>query len=214
MQLNLAIMTESGWQAGMNDPGLTGMVTVGCYFLTSVLCLRRLWKLTAQRRLSAARHPLLIWSGLAILLCGLGISKQLDLHNLLTSLGRSLASTQGWYDQRHLVQVIFIAMVALVFLSCVMLIVTHYPRTSRRHRLALLGAIFLGSFLITRTVSLHHLDAMFHWRLGGLTVNWMLELVGISLIAIAAGWNVRWRIWQSSGNLEQNRGQDVQAIGL
>lgn len=177
----------------MNDPGFMGWMTVGCYFLTSVLCFRQLWRLKCHRRQAAGRPAILLWSGLSLLFCALGVSKQLDLHNLLTGLGRSLAHTQGWYDQRRAVQAVFIALMALAFVSSVKMIVTHFPRTSRRHRLALLGAVFLISFIVTRAASFHHLDALLHWHLGSMTVNWILELGGISLVAIAAGWNVRWR---------------------
>lgn len=193
MQNLLAVMTNNGWQAGINDPGFTGWITVGCYFLTSVLCFRQLWRLKAHRRQAIRQPAIILWSGLSLLFCALGVSKQLDLLSLLTGLGRSWAYTQGWYDQRRTVQVVFIALMALAFVSSVKMIVTHFPRTSRRHRLALLGAVFLTSLIITRAASFHHLDTLLHWHLGSMTVNWILELGGISLVAIAAGWNVRWR---------------------
>lgn len=198
MQNLLAVMTNNGWQAGINDPGFTGWITVGCYFLTSVLCFRQLWRLKAHRRQAIRQPAIILWSGLSLLFCALGVSKQLDLLSLLTGLGRSWAYTQGWYDQRRTVQVVFIALMALAFVSSVKMIVTHFPRTSRRHRLALLGAVFLTSLIITRAASFHHLDTLLHWHLGSMTVNWILELGGISLVAIAAGWNVRWRFAEPS----------------
>ncbi len=184
-------MTTIGWPEGFHDLRFTGWVTVGCYFLTSVLCFRRYWRLKAHRR-----PAIFLWSGLSLLLCALGVSRQLDLHNLFTGLGRSLAYTQGWYDQRRGVQVVFIALVTLAFILSVKLIVTHLPHCTRRHRLALLGTLFLTSFIITRAASFHHLDTLLHWHLGSMTINWILELWGITLVAIAAGWNVRWRFAQ------------------
>ena len=193
MQNYLAVMTNIGWQAGFHDPNFTGWVTVGCYLLTSALCFRRFWRLKLHRRQASRRSSLFLWSGLSLLFCILGVSRQLDLHNLLTGLGRSLAYTQGWYDQRRAVQVVFIAVVALAFISSVKMIVTHLPRTSRRHRLAIFGTVFLTSYIITRATSYHHLDTLLNWHLGSLTINWILELGALSLVAIAAGWNVRWR---------------------
>lgn len=193
MQILLSVMAHNGWYPGINDPCFTGWVTIGCYFLTSMLCFRQLWRLKVHRRQANRQPAIMLWSGLSLLFCALGVSNQLDLLNQLTGLGRSWAYAQGWYDQRRAVQAVFVALMALVFVSSVKMIVTRFPRTSRRHRLALLGAVFLTSFIITRAASFHHLDTLLHWHLGSMTVNWILELGGISLVAVAAGWNVRWR---------------------
>lgn len=193
MQNLLTGMTNIGWNAAFHDSSFTGWMTIGCYYLTAVMCFLRYWRLKTHRPHATRKPAIFIWSGLSLLLCALGVSKQLDLHNQLTGLGRSLAYTLGWYEQRRIVQVVFIALVALAFVSSVKIIVTHFPRTSRRHRLALLGTMFLTSFIITRAASFHHLDTLLHWHLGSISINWILELGGISLIAIAAGWNVRWR---------------------
>jgi hypothetical protein len=45
-------------------------------------------------------------------LFALGINKQLDLQTALTELGRVLALSQGWYEQRQVVQFWFIAALA------------------------------------------------------------------------------------------------------
>jgi hypothetical protein len=58
--------------------------------------------MTVSQRLRA-------WRSIALAFLVLGLNKQLDLQTALTEAGRVLANVQGWYDQRQIVQVAFIA---------------------------------------------------------------------------------------------------------
>ena len=77
---------------------------------------------------------------------------------------------------------------AFALIVSLILIATRLGQVTRRCRLALLGAAFLGCFIVIRAVSFHHVDQLLGLEYSGLRVNWILELGGIGCIALAAGW--------------------------
>ena len=46
--------------------------------------------------------------------------------------------------------------------------------------------MFLLTFIVVRAISFHHFDLFLKARVGGLKMNWVLELGGIALVALAA----------------------------
>jgi hypothetical protein len=202
------------WSPGIGDPTFAGWVTVAAYLIAAYLCwrvFRRLrdrepsakilrnkaaalavWLLALLgrgRRLAALPAPLrlgALWWGLAFMLLLLGINKQLDLQTAFTETGRILAHDEGWYANRRYFQIAFIALVGLVgvwaFVATWLL-----ARGNLRHlRGVLAGTIFLVCFVAIRASSFHHVDLLLGYRLGGLKMNWLLELGGISFIGLAA----------------------------
>jgi hypothetical protein len=127
-----------------------------------------------------------LWKTLAVGLLLLGINKQLDLQTALTEFGRILASKQGWYEQRQRVQVDFIICVVVVgaWLICSVLLLA--GRNLPRLGLALLGIVFLCCFVAIRASSFHHVDRLLGADLGGLKINWLMELGGIALVGLGA----------------------------
>jgi len=126
-------MRNIEWSPTIGDPTLMGWLTVLAYFLTAWLCLRafntersgpeRPYRQTIPALLRVLRKswpdpPLLarraaLWLFLAIVFFCLGINKQLDLQSLVTQVGRTVAHTQGWYDQRRMVQAILVGLVLI-----------------------------------------------------------------------------------------------------
>ena len=102
------------WTPGIGDPTIGGWLTVALYLVASVSC----WILARNLRLEDA--PRLrerrAWQSISVLFLALGVNKQLDLQTALTESGRVLAQYQGWYQQRQLVQLAFIALVAVTCL--------------------------------------------------------------------------------------------------
>ena len=127
-----------------------------------------------------------LWFGLAVLLTLLGINKQLDLQTWFTLSLKSVARAQGWYEQRGVVQALFIGTLAIlgtVGLAILRILVRqNLPQTS----LALAGAVFLTCFVLIRAASFHHVDQMIGIRIGGLRLNWVLELGGILCMGLGA----------------------------
>src|SRR5437870_8384091 len=99
-------MQEFQWKPGIGDPTIGGWITVGLYALTVVSALRTL-------RAVACSIEGAFWRGIFFMLVLLGINKQLDIQSAVTELGRILAISEGWYDQRQMVQLWFIVAVAV-----------------------------------------------------------------------------------------------------
>ena len=68
------------------------------------------------------------WATVVFYLVALGLNKQLDLQSLLTAVGRDIAVAQGWYAQRKGVQLVFVAVVALVGMGAIGLIAATLAR--------------------------------------------------------------------------------------
>ncbi|MEQ9549391.1 MAG: hypothetical protein RIM23_07210 [Coleofasciculus sp. G3-WIS-01] len=184
MQL-FAVIINGHWQPGIGDPTFMGWFTVVVYFITALLCLicalpHRLVLLQRVNR------NLWLWGFFALILVLLGINKQLDLQSWLTTVGKELAISQGWYQQRRMVQVQFIGGIVIAALILLSVIGRAVYAERLTYRLALLGLMFLSCFIVIRASSFHHIDALLGWQLVGLRMNWILELGGIACIAIAA----------------------------
>jgi len=116
------------WTPTIGDPTFVGWLTVAAYFLVGALCLRAfmaeksgksrpylasIFALVRVMKRSWPAPPLParragIWLVISGLMFALGVNKQLDLQTLLTDLARALAHYQGWYDDRHPIQIFFI----------------------------------------------------------------------------------------------------------
>jgi hypothetical protein len=118
----------------------------------------------------------------------LGINKQLDLQSWFTQVGRDLATSQGWYQDRHSVQKVFLAALVLSGLMGMALMGLWLRRVVHCIAGAILGLGFLVTFVAVRAASFHHVD---RWLGDGVVrMNWMLELGGIALVALSA-WRQR-----------------------
>jgi hypothetical protein len=175
------------WHPTIGDPTIIGWFTVGAYLACAALAFWTAWPHSRHDR-----QPFFFWIGVGLLMILLAINKQLDLHTLLTELGRQIARYQGWMDQRRMVQFWFIAgfstLAAVVFVGAVLFM----RNRLRRFMLAFIGLFFLLSFIIIRAASFHHIDQILSTRILHLRMNWILELSGIFSVMAAAGID-RWR---------------------
>ena len=181
----LAFETVNGrWRPGIGDPTPVGWLTVVAYLGAALLCWRTL---RAERRLEEpARRLVLFWALMTVGMLALGINKQLDLQSFFTQVGRSLARRGGWYESRGDVQRLFIlalvcgAVGALLTMLCLL---RHHLRAVG---VALLGGVFVLTFVVVRAASFHHVDVLLNSRLEGVRLNWVFELGGIALVAWGA----------------------------
>ncbi len=181
-----AMTTTEGWQPGIGDPTFKGWFTVFAYLATSVLCWKSARVALPRWKQTGNTGPVLFWILFSALLLLLGINKQLDLQTWFTSFGRDVAREQGWYEQRHPVQIIFIVLLTLGGLAVLGLFIRLTRGAIRECRVALLGGIFLISFVVMRAASFHHVDNLLVMRLAGVKMNWLFELGGIFCIAWGA----------------------------
>src|SRR3954447_15179514 len=91
------------------DQGFTPwLITIG-YFVAAGLCF---WAGRREREMSLGRarrwHAPVFWFSLCGVLVALGFNKQLDLQSDFTEFGRSMAKEEGWYENRRIVQAIFV----------------------------------------------------------------------------------------------------------
>ena len=165
-----------------------GWLTVAAYFVAAFLCGRA--ALASKR--NQRNRDAVFWCLFTCFLLLLGFNKQLDLQTWLTLLGKHLAEEEGWYAQRRNFQAAFIAPIAIVGVVGLIASWRLASKTVRHSRLALLGGIFLGCFILIRAASFHYVDQMLGLRFNNVTLNCILELGGIFCVAIAA-----WRSWRS-----------------
>lgn len=184
--------TEAGhWHAGIGDPTFMGWMTVVGYFTAALLC----W---LAGRSDQRAHPQSgysrqagLWFGLACMLTLLGINKQLDLQTAFTLAVKSIAQAQGWYEERQFFQVLFIGALAILGIVMIVMLRLLIGNNLRQTMLALAGTVFLTCFVLIRGASFHHVDQMIGLEIGGLRLNWVLELGGILCIGVEA-----WRNWK------------------
>ncbi|PSB02053.1 hypothetical protein C7B64_15150 [Merismopedia glauca CCAP 1448/3] len=203
----LAVVVDRTWQPGIGDPTLIGWFTVVAYFVTAVLCVL----CAKQAAIVPKRYNLdnddlddifiprkhsstlrWLWWSLGVVLLFLAINKQLDLQTWLTYTARDLAKSEGWYEQRRMYQLAFIIAIAttiFLFLAIVAVAIKDYWH---QVWLAIVGLGLLGSFIVIRAVSFHHIDVLLGFVVGGVKLNAFLELGGISCITISTLKYLRW----------------------
>ena len=166
-----------GWTPQIGDPSVLGWFTVASYFSASLLCFRAAGYDTSAKNL---------WRAVGFALVVLGINKQLDLQTLLTQVGRELARSGHWYEQRRILQRIFISVIAFTSILGAIAIILMFKNRSREFRMASIGLVLLAAFVCIRAASFHHVDSFLKLSFLGARFNWIIELGGIALIGFAA----------------------------
>jgi hypothetical protein len=194
---NSIAVVAINWHLRVGDPNLIGWLIVAGYLVAAVVT-SRAWRLgsatLADPRLDATeRHAQRLmrrlWAITTVVLVVLGVNKQLDLQSLLIELARERARAQGWYDRRREYQTVAILGVILVGGAALAFITYLLRSVISRVSLALVGLLALVTFVVVRAASFHYIDKLL--SLGDpIRVNWVLEIGGIVLIAVAA---VQWR---------------------
>ena len=158
-----------------------GWATVVAYGATAVLCFVAFNPLPRDGKRT---FGLIVTAILAFLM----VNKQLDLQSAMTAFGRCLSQSQGWYDERQVVQFLFI--IGLLVASAILAVVPFWGmrRQIRSVWLAMLGLVFLLLFVAVRAVGFHHFDALIGFEVHNVRMNWVLELGGIAMIAANAIW--------------------------
>jgi hypothetical protein len=178
---------EGAWHPGIGDPTPMGWITVAGYALAAWSCWRA-GRAQGQTKPDSARH---FWWLLTLGLAALGVNKQLDLQTWLTEIGRQLARAQGWYAQRHVVQIgLIFAVAAAGVAGALAMFRLAWPLSPGRF-FAGIGLAFLLAFVLMRASSFHHVDALLASTAMGLRWNWISELSGIG--AVTAGAWLEWR---------------------
>ena len=126
------------------------------------------------------------WLGVSLLLLLLGLNKELDLQSLLTEVGRNLTKAIGIYEQRRLLQGLFLLLLAGAAAFAVLRLTRMLRRSSAPTRAAAVGIAILLAFILLRAASFHHIDDWVTVDVRGLRGGWWLELAGIVVITLSA----------------------------
>lgn len=174
----LLACVSATWSPTIGDPGIMGWVTVAAYAASAFLTFRVCLGLAGRQRM--------FWLGLSIVLLALALNKQLDLQTALTDAGRCLARAQGWYDNRRTVQIDFI--LSIMAASVVMAVSVFWimRRSIGETWLALTGLTLLLAFIAVRAAGFHHFDRFIGHQIGGVRMNWIMELGAIAMISANA----------------------------
>jgi hypothetical protein len=177
--------TRGDWHFGIGDPTPMGWFIAFAYLAAATAC-AIVWAAERKTNRRGQTSSPLFWLVLTVSLLFLGINKQLDLQTLLNDVGRRMARSEGWYDQRRSYQILFIAAVSIAGLLAVGGFSWLARKQSKRNFVALLGTVFLYVFVLIRASSIHHVDMMLHWQFLGWNWNWVLELGGIVVVGVGA----------------------------
>ncbi len=190
----LAVTAMISAQVVGGDPTFLGWLTTAVYLVTAVLCLLCARSVKRIFPDGDPRPHALIWGGLAFLLFFLGLNKELDLQTWFTSTIKGIAWEQGWYAYGQRAQVLFLLVFALIGLVSVAVIGWSVRRYWRSYIFLLLGLLAILRFVGVRIASFYgiYLPELSRFT-GGLRINWLLELIGVLLIAVAALLNLRRR---------------------
>jgi hypothetical protein len=174
------------WSPGIGDPTIGGWITVILYLLAAISCWKTAFELaTVNTGVSQERRA---WRAISALFLALGINKQLDLQTALTEAGRMLAHSEGWYNQRHVVQLAFIVLVAIICVVAALMLLIWARNAPAPTWLVLIGTAFVLGFVLMRAASFHHMDRFIGERILGFRWNWILEMGGISLVLVGSEW--------------------------
>lgn len=171
-------------QVDRRDDG-AGWLAVALYFMVSINC----WMLS--RNVGRAAHAFrehYAWRSIAALFLGLAINKQLDLGTALTHAGRALAHHQGWYNYRGIVQLAFMAQVALICMVITIAVLIWARHAPKSVLLALAGATANIYFIVIRAASYHYVDNFLGGKMLGFRWNSVLEVGGIVVVLLASVW--------------------------
>lgn len=173
------------WSPKIGDPNVTGWVTVVVYGL----CAAAGFGVALRRPHRAGRVFWLILTGI---MAFLAINKQLDLQSVLTAAGRCLAHAQGWYGNRHQVQLLVIGGIGLFGLLVLIGLGAVMWGRALRNLVAFFGLVIVSSYVAVRAVGFHHLDKLLGVSVGGgVTFNFAFETSGLLLILLNALWHLR-----------------------
>lgn len=178
----LSAIEDEEWTLGIGDPTVGGWVTVAVYIVTAGVCAAATIRAFTFSRAVDKHRALVFFGTLTLAMLVLGINKQLDLQTLITIYGKRMAISQGWYNDRRIVQAIFIVAVIILFGGGLALFAYALRRTWRRHAVTLAGLAMLSAFIVIRAASFHHVDVMLGVHLAGLKINIIIENMALFII--------------------------------
>jgi hypothetical protein len=177
------IFTIGSWSPGIGDPSSMGWLTVYSYYLTAGVCLLKIVRGKRQR------SEEIFWGSICFGMVLLGIIKQYNLLSALTEIGRIVAKSGGWLEERGIIQSWAMVVVTGFFILAARRISDLPAKTIKQNMITVLGVAYLILFVIFRGISLHQFGTVLNLQIFGARVNWLAELLGIYWILFSSFWN-------------------------
>jgi hypothetical protein len=171
--------TIGSWSLGIGDPSLMGWFTVFSYYFTASICFLKMF----SQRVRQHKQEWIFWGIICFSMVVLGIIKQFNLLTAMTEIGRIIARSHAWIEQRSIVQAWTMAIVGVIFLIT-MIRVLQIPVLAN-HSITIVGLIYLLIFVIFRGISLHQFEVVLNYEILGARINWIAELIGIYCICLS-----------------------------
>lgn len=173
----------TGTLGAIDLPVIYRWFVVGFYTAAALLCVRAATLGNAPSR-SLDRN---IWWVTAALLLALAILREFDLVARFIQALRDLARVEGAYGGRRIIQAEVIAAIALGGMIATGVLAWFTRQSDLLARIALLALAGEIAFLLIRAISLHQIDILLRgFALPGIRWNWIFELGGVGIIALAA----------------------------
>ena len=182
----LSVIANGHWKPGIGDPNFMGWLITVSYLITSVFCGIYAWHTDRISPVNRSHYHRAFWLSLAVIMLIMGINKQLDLQCLFIAVVKKMALAQGWYSQRHIFEMWFVACFAIFGIIVLIWVGWKLKRLWRQYGLALFGIMLLIIFVFVRATPVQYVAKSPSWRPVMRTIDSMLELTGVGLIGIAA----------------------------
>lgn len=149
------------------------------YFFTALLA--------AFTRRSAHRR---FWWIVTAIVISIGLIRMTGLISEITQYGRVFAYDDGWYDHRRPLQALGLLVVMAIGTILVGAVTFRFRRSIPEAVGVLATSASLG-LLVVRSVSLHQIDRLLGLRVWNTQLGWLLDVVLLISIAVAAHWKTR-----------------------
>ncbi|NVD43439.1 hypothetical protein [Qipengyuania atrilutea] len=170
------------WQASIADADLADWITVAAYLIAAVLTYRA----ASSARPRSEHRERLFWLASTALLVFLAVNELLDLQTLITTIGKEHARANGWYEERRTYQAIFIAALAAAAIAFGLAVLWLIRRMHSGVKIAVLGFVFIGAFVLGRAASFHHFDEMLGRGPDSFNYGSVQEVFGVAIVGLAA----------------------------
>ena len=177
--------SKVGWYPAIGDPSFMGWFTVLAYLVAAIISARVCYK-GKRLFIRVPEKQKRLWLAISITMFLLCINKQLDLQTFFTATARYYFLEYGIYEYRRQYQEIFILVIAIAGVLVAVGLSFEYRKVIKNHLLAIVGLVFLISFILIRASSFHNMDRLISSDILGFKMDWVLELTGIFLISINA----------------------------
>ena len=122
------------------------------------------------------------WLVIGLFLLLLCINKQLDLQTVFEASMKELAQSHGWYAQRKMMQVTFVALLSISLLTGLVVLRSVLAKACRQHKAVCLGVLLLCVFIVLRAAAFNHLSFLNTHTYWGFNAHSLLELSALCVM--------------------------------